>query len=66
MSGAARRAVVTGGASGLGAALCRALVARGDEVISGDVQDPLETVDGVAFGGAGFTLVIAQRAHTPP
>jgi NAD(P)-dependent dehydrogenase (short-subunit alcohol dehydrogenase family) len=41
--------VVTGGASGLGAALCRALVARGDEVISGDVQDPVETVDGVEY-----------------
>lgn len=49
MTGAARRAVVTGGASGLGAALCRALVAQGDEVISGDVQDPVEPVDGVEY-----------------
>lgn len=43
------RALVTGGASGLGAALCRALVARGDEVISGDVQSPVEPVDGVEY-----------------
>ena len=32
------RAVVTGGASGLGAALCRALVARGDEALSADLR----------------------------
>lgn len=43
------RALVTGGASGLGAALCRALVARGDEVISGDVQEPAEAIDGVEY-----------------
>jgi len=43
-----RRALVTGGASGLGAALCRALVARGDEVISADVNpaaDPIAEVE---------------------
>lgn len=44
-----RRAFVTGGASGLGAALCRALVARGDEVISADVNPPAEPVDGVEY-----------------
>ena len=43
------RAVVTGGASGLGAALCRALVTRGGEVISGDLQDPVERVEGVEY-----------------
>jgi len=43
------RAFVTGGASGLGAALCRALVARGDEVISADVNPPAEPVDGVEY-----------------
>ncbi len=44
-----RRALVTGGASGLGDALCRALVARGDEVISGDVNPPAAPVDGVEY-----------------
>jgi NAD(P)-dependent dehydrogenase (short-subunit alcohol dehydrogenase family) len=43
------RALVTGGASGLGAALCRALVARGDEVISADVNPPAEPIDGVEY-----------------
>ncbi|HET6154467.1 MAG TPA: SDR family NAD(P)-dependent oxidoreductase [Marmoricola sp.] len=43
------RALVTGGASGLGAALCRALLARGDEVISGDVNAPAEPLDGVEY-----------------
>ncbi len=46
---APRRALVAGGASGLGAALCRALVARGDEVISGDVNPPAEPIDGVEY-----------------
>jgi NAD(P)-dependent dehydrogenase (short-subunit alcohol dehydrogenase family) len=44
-----RKALVTGGASGLGAALCRALLARGDEVISGDVNPPTEPIDGVEY-----------------
>jgi len=43
------RAFVTGGASGLGAALCRALVARGDEVLSADVNPPAEPIDGVEY-----------------
>ncbi|MCW2855361.1 MAG: family NAD(P)-dependent oxidoreductase [Marmoricola sp.] len=43
------RALVTGGASGLGAALCRALLARGDEVVSADVNQPLEPIDGVEY-----------------
>ncbi|MCW2755231.1 MAG: family NAD(P)-dependent oxidoreductase [Marmoricola sp.] len=43
------RALVTGGASGLGAALCRALLARGDEVISADVNPPIEPIEGVEY-----------------
>ncbi|MET3962055.1 NAD(P)-dependent dehydrogenase (short-subunit alcohol dehydrogenase family) [Marmoricola sp. OAE513] len=43
------RAVVTGGASGLGAALCRALVARGAQVLSADVNLPDEPIDGVGY-----------------
>ena len=41
------RALVTGGSSGLGAALCRALVARGDEVVSADLKPPADPIEGV-------------------
>ena len=44
-----KRCLVTGGASGLGAALCRALVARGDEVISADLNPPAAPVEGVEY-----------------
>ena len=43
------RALVTGGASGLGAALCRALLARGEEVISADVNAPADPLEGVEY-----------------
>ena len=43
------RALVTGGSSGLGAALCRALIARGDQVVSADVNLPGEPVEGVGY-----------------
>lgn len=43
------RALVTGGASGLGDALCRALVERGDEVLSADVNHPAQPVAGVEY-----------------
>ena len=43
------RALVTGGSSGLGAALCRALVARGDQVVSADLNLPAEPIDGVGY-----------------
>jgi len=43
------RAVVTGGSSGLGAALCRALVARGAQVLSADLNLPAEPIDGVGY-----------------
>jgi len=43
------RALVTGGSSGLGAALCRALIARGDQVVSADVNLPAEPIDGVGY-----------------
>ena len=41
------RVLVTGGSSGLGAALCRLLVARGDEVLSADLRPPAAAIDGV-------------------
>jgi len=43
------RALVTGGSSGLGAALCRALVARGDQVVSADLNLPAEPIEGVGY-----------------
>ena len=43
------RALVTGGSAGLGAALCRALVARGDQVVSADVNLPAEPIEGVGY-----------------
>lgn len=43
------RALVTGGSSGLGAALCRALIARGDQVVSADISMPAEPVEGVGY-----------------
>ncbi len=53
------RAVVTGGASGLGAALCRALVARGDQVLSADLNLPDEPIDGVGY----LTLDVRSDQH---
>jgi NAD(P)-dependent dehydrogenase (short-subunit alcohol dehydrogenase family) len=37
---ASRRVLVTGGSSGLGAALVAAFVARGDQVVNGDINEP--------------------------
>ncbi len=53
------RAVVTGGASGLGAALCRALVARGDRVLSADLNLPADPIDGVGY----LTLDVRSDQH---
>jgi NAD(P)-dependent dehydrogenase (short-subunit alcohol dehydrogenase family) len=46
---ASRRVLVTGGASGLGAALATAFVARGDDVLIGDINEPEEPSAGVEF-----------------
>ena len=43
------RVLVTGGSSGLGAALCRALIARGDQVVSADLNLPAEPIEGVGY-----------------
>ena len=37
--------LVTGGASGLGAALAAAFAARGDEVLVGDINEPTPAVE---------------------
>jgi NAD(P)-dependent dehydrogenase (short-subunit alcohol dehydrogenase family) len=53
------RAVVTGGSSGLGAALCRALVARGAQVLSTDINLPAEPIEGVGY----LTLDVRSDQH---
>jgi NAD(P)-dependent dehydrogenase (short-subunit alcohol dehydrogenase family) len=53
------RVLVTGGSSGLGAALCRALVARGDQVVSADLNLPAEPVEGVGY----LTLDVRSDQH---
>ncbi len=44
-----RRVLVTGGASGLGAALAAAFAARGDRVVVADIQEPSESPPGIEF-----------------
>jgi NAD(P)-dependent dehydrogenase (short-subunit alcohol dehydrogenase family) len=53
------RALVTGGSSGLGAALCRALVARGAQVVSADINLPAEPIEGVGY----LTLDVRSDQH---
>lgn len=49
MTAAGRRVLVTGGASGLGAALARAFGAAGDRVLVADVQPPRDEVGAADF-----------------
>jgi dTDP-glucose 4,6-dehydratase len=64
-----RRVVVTGGAGFLGSHLCRALLARGDEVVCIDnlVTGDLSNIDGL-FTDAAFTFVehdVTTFVHVP-
>lgn len=54
-------AVVTGGASGIGAALVRALLAEGTKVVVADVEEPAlkEAVEGFAGATAGGTANVS-------
>jgi NAD(P)-dependent dehydrogenase (short-subunit alcohol dehydrogenase family) len=54
---APRRVLVTGGSSGLGAALVEAFVARGDQVLVGDVNQPR--------GGSESAVVAPGSVSTP-
>ena len=53
-----RQAIVTGGGSGIGAALCRALVAAGDHVVVADLDEAAaqQTVDSVHGPGSARAL----------
>ena len=46
------KVIVTGGASGIGAAVCRVLVGRGDQVVSLDLSDGVDVADSAAITGA--------------
>ena len=52
------------GGAGIGLAVVRG-VARGHGGYVSTRTPAEETMADVSFSGAGFTLVIAQRAHTP-
>jgi dTDP-glucose 4,6-dehydratase len=58
------RVVVTGGAGFLGSHLCRALLARGDEVVAIDnlVTGSIANIEGL-FGERGFTFVEADVSN---
>ncbi|MDP2773219.1 MAG: SDR family oxidoreductase [Nocardioides sp.] len=53
-----RQAIVTGGGSGIGAALCRALAANGDHVVVADLDEvaAARTADGVSGPGSARPL----------
>jgi len=64
------RVLVTGGASGLGAALAQAFLERGDDVLVGDLNEPTPSVEEVAQqssrnpGSSGFETVAGAPSST--
>ena len=66
---ASRRVLVTGGASGLGLALAKAFVARGDDVLVGDinpsvVEEGEERARLETTGSGGFETLAGARSST--
>jgi 3-hydroxybutyrate dehydrogenase len=60
-----RRAVVTGGASGIGAAAARALAARGADVVVADVDGPAASAVASEIGGSVWEVdLLDQEALT--
>jgi len=64
------RVLVTGGASGLGAALAQVFLGRGDDVLVGDLNEPTPSVEEVAQqpsrnpGSSGFETVAGAPSST--
>jgi NAD(P)-dependent dehydrogenase (short-subunit alcohol dehydrogenase family) len=61
MSFVGRIAVVTGGASGIGAACCRMLAARGAQVVVADLDAPRAGALAAELGGMALTLDVGSR-----
>jgi NAD(P)-dependent dehydrogenase (short-subunit alcohol dehydrogenase family) len=62
MSASTSVAVVTGGASGIGAACCRELARRGYKVAVADIDQPAAAGVASATGGAAFALDVTDAA----
>jgi NAD(P)-dependent dehydrogenase (short-subunit alcohol dehydrogenase family) len=56
------RVLVTGGASGLGAALAAAFLARGDDVLVGDLNEPVEAGGRAASGALRRAASASERS----
>ncbi len=57
-----RRALVTGGAGGIGAATSRALAARGAHVVVADVDGPAAELVATEIGGSAWTIDLLDAA----
>ncbi len=57
-----RRALVTGGAGGIGAATARALAARGAHVVVADVDGPAAELVATEIGGSAWTIDLLDAA----
>ena len=61
---AGKNAIVTGGGSGIGAALCRALVAAGTDVLCTDIDGEAAAATATAARGPGRARAARKAATT--